>query len=709
MSIIEDHAITTQVNAGVTGSIAGYLKSEKLKQFNALQSPGDRVAFLYDEQAYFPMIQGIRKGKRAHDTGMKDPVLAKALRDAGNTAFSKGDDATALDCYNQAVILAPCDTHSGEGEDLAISAANRSAVMYRQEKYGDCELAAESGYPQHLQYKLFQRHANCLCELFRFKEAQGLFERATNALAHSKLNQSQRDKLKSEMKRTSEGIKKKHGLEKALHDFLKEPKQLIPDELNIDALTVSGNRIFPALCGGLSITYNDFEGRWARADRDIQPGELIGVETPIVHYLYKERFMSNCTHCFKSVVVPVPCYGCSSIIFCSLKCRALAWTSYHRQECLDISDILSVYPNLFFVYRLVCSRDMGHHRIKTSPALDTINPKRGAEAASKNKAKDAFATDWDSSEEEDEDVDLLDGGAFLEYLSDDLINVLSLEGHDGSQTETSMLALATSSALLLHYLKQTRYFPVPGAKTELSQDEILIGRIFYRLLQVFQYNTHQISQIESWTPGTGPELRPLGCSVNPTLALFNHSCAPNTIRCNIGTKTLLIATQLIPKGTEVLDSYSVLFQVSKECFFLIFSVDQPRSERLKHLQDHYKFQCRCSACLNNWPTYNEISSPKAKPGMADKVPEVKKMFAALVRMSQQDLQSGYYDKILRMWSKFALTCGQTLEPPHKCFLQITSQIHDCYWLKHGNRVPKLKSPVYKDHVKDAQVAPEERG
>lgn len=50
--------------------------------------------------------------------------------------FRKGDDSLALDCYNQAIILAPCDTSTGHGEDLAIAAANRSAVMYRLQKYG---------------------------------------------------------------------------------------------------------------------------------------------------------------------------------------------------------------------------------------------------------------------------------------------------------------------------------------------------------------------------------------------------------------------------------------------------------------------------------------------------------------------------------------------------------------------------------------------
>ena len=49
--------------------------------------------------------------------------------------LSSGDDATALDCYNQSIILAPFNTQTMTGEDLSIAAANRAAVFLRQEKF----------------------------------------------------------------------------------------------------------------------------------------------------------------------------------------------------------------------------------------------------------------------------------------------------------------------------------------------------------------------------------------------------------------------------------------------------------------------------------------------------------------------------------------------------------------------------------------------
>ena len=74
--------------------MAGYLKSGKVAQFESLESASDQVAFLFAEEAYFPMIQGIKRSKREknnkeggmEETG-KSKVMSKAMRDAGNKAF----------------------------------------------------------------------------------------------------------------------------------------------------------------------------------------------------------------------------------------------------------------------------------------------------------------------------------------------------------------------------------------------------------------------------------------------------------------------------------------------------------------------------------------------------------------------------------------------------------------------------------------------
>ena len=83
------------------------------------------------------------------------------------------------------------------------------------------------------------------------------------------------------------------------------------------------------------------------------------------------------------------------------------------------------------------------------------------------------------------------------------------------------------------------------------------------MLSVSQCNTHVISEIGHWDGQEGVQIRSLGSCLNPTLAMFNHSCTPNTIRVNIGTRTLMVATKHIPAGHEITDSYSVQYQVEE--------------------------------------------------------------------------------------------------------------------------------------------------
>lgn len=47
----------TQVNAGATNLIMGFLKTEKLKNFEELRSTEERVNFAFTNEAYWPLLQ----------------------------------------------------------------------------------------------------------------------------------------------------------------------------------------------------------------------------------------------------------------------------------------------------------------------------------------------------------------------------------------------------------------------------------------------------------------------------------------------------------------------------------------------------------------------------------------------------------------------------------------------------------------------------
>ena len=42
---------------GIISMLSGFLKSEKLAKFKALNSDGERVKFVFEEQGYYPLLQ----------------------------------------------------------------------------------------------------------------------------------------------------------------------------------------------------------------------------------------------------------------------------------------------------------------------------------------------------------------------------------------------------------------------------------------------------------------------------------------------------------------------------------------------------------------------------------------------------------------------------------------------------------------------------
>ena len=75
---------------------------------------------------------------------------------------------------------------------------------------------------------------------------------------------------------------------------------------------------FPSFSDAISVQYDPqgVRGRYCVASRDIEPGELVAVETPFVWMLDKDSTKAHCWHCFRSVLAPVPCSNCAGRYSC---------------------------------------------------------------------------------------------------------------------------------------------------------------------------------------------------------------------------------------------------------------------------------------------------------------------------------------------------------------------------------------------------------
>ena len=127
----------------------------------------------------------------------------------------------------------------------------------------------------------------------------------------------------------------------------------------------------------------------------------------------------------------------------------------------------------------------------------------------------------------------------------------------------------------------------------MTEEEVFIGMILAHFLAVIECNSHFICQLskEHFHLKDLPDIlkrnfqpEEIGCGINTTLAFFNHSCNPNTIKIQKENKTFIIATEDIRKGNEVFDNYGCVF----------YSMN--KSERGNELG----FQCSCEPCSKDW-------------------------------------------------------------------------------------------------------------
>ena len=79
------------------------------------------------------------------------------------------------------------------------------------------------------------------------------------------------------------------------------------------------------------------------------------------------------------------------------------------------------------------------------------------------------------------------------------------------------------------------------------------------------YNHHQVHKLTDKF-----QLERIGAAVNPSLSLVNHSCNSNSVRCNVNKSSILVATQHIPMGQEITESYSVHFRNCQTSYELVF-------------------------------------------------------------------------------------------------------------------------------------------
>ncbi|KAK4311765.1 hypothetical protein Pmani_016759 [Petrolisthes manimaculis] len=493
----------------------------------------------------------------------KSREFSEGRRADGNKAFQNKNYDQALFLYSQAVMRAP----HNQGDSLAMAYANRSAVLvhlnHHQLAITDIQLALQAHYPNTLAFKVLDRLGQCHQKLGQYSLAKDAFTRATNALNVAQLDN-----------------KKLQTLNKDLTQKLEQCEGKNDENSNNGHQPVGGAQLFegtsdvlPNASSAVSIQSSQQAGRFAVVTRCVPTGQVLMAEKPYAAVLMDNKNGTHCTHCYTRLVAPVPCPTCSGVAFCCPGCRDKALQSYHRWECkfMDLLKGSGVSLNAYLALRVITQNTLDFFK-KVKPRLQesatlpsTTSPHR----------------------------------------PNDYMSFYHLAGLDEMRPPRDFFQRSLLASFLLKILQRANYFgpfddegpPDKG----LGEDEVLVGGLLLRHLQVIQFNAHELSGMSFGKSGENfKESKSvfLGLAVYLTVAFCNHSCYPGVARFFEGSKMVIVTLRPLSPGALIEENYGPIF------------THTTRKERLRKLYSRYWFTCGCVACEGEWPIYDHMVDRK---------------------------------------------------------------------------------------------------
>ncbi|XP_066940495.1 SET and MYND domain-containing protein 4-like [Macrobrachium rosenbergii] len=510
-----------------------------MEHFNGSKSVKEMFSHLWNfELAHKFITPTLTSSKKSHEEALN-------LQKEGDEYFKNAKFSEALEYYTLCIMHAPhpCVTYEDserntqklDGEYSALSSgyAKRSAALFQlgciEHCLRDMRLALSHGFTDNLG-DLENRKAQCISlQNNNTKQFRGGFV-------------------------TSECLSQRSAHEVSLElPRVKEP-----------------HFKFPTFGNCLRVDYTPEKGRHLIAERDIDPGEVLGVERSPCSSLDLDNLSSHCSTCLVKSLAPIPCPDCTMMVFCSEDCRIEALSSNHWLECRLLPSLagLGMHPVLTLSIKV-----LQHYSCEQLKAI-----MQETQEDTRNSCYDTA----DPSENGTSDFRLL-------KLTDHLVSNKEL------RPSGDLYIKCFLSFILIKLLEQSKRFFVNsfGKPVTPTLDDLLFtGKLVFSNFMKISCNGFKLLEIKCCNEEM--EKVDIGSGVFPTLCLFNHSCHPNCEPYIFGNTQVIRASRPISSGTEVTIGYIRGFYVkSKEA-------------RQKSLLDVYQFTCNCEACKENWPTYQEL-------------------------------------------------------------------------------------------------------
>lgn len=549
-------------------SILSLLETSTIRHFRSLSSDEARVAFI-SSLDYVQSALSVR----LPSTSEKSATESSRLRHRGNELYREGNIKEALSCYNNSVVFAPPppeeepeqseETGIDTGEcpsssELGLAYGSRSSALLQLKLYVEClediDRAIACRYPDQLLYALLQSKCRCLVKLNRKDEAWEAFGQLSKAVEQAGLDAEEMETILENVRDKIESYGDTQAPEHTANDAGIKTTE-------VPVITGKTSRRYSSASEALNIRYNPENGRYGVATKDIAIGDVVLVECPYVSVLNTELLAVRCFHCFRSISVPIPCFRCTRARYCSEKCRADSWETYHEIECPTLETLIASRTGSTSQLALRITIATGLQRMlkyKRNPKLD------------KTEAVQSLFTD--------------SSGVYIGGY----ISLYSLQSHAEMRSIKDMLQLTILAAWLTTVLRQTTLF---SKSSELEEDEksvSVIGGIVLRFLQIISCNAVEISEMIIGDNLQKSHPTVIGLALYPTVSLLNHSCDPALELVFYGNVCSLRAIQNIPSGQELAVDYGYIYYTT------------PKTERRTALRARYFFDCQCVACAANW-------------------------------------------------------------------------------------------------------------
>jgi len=478
-------------------------------------------------------------------------------------------------------------------------------------------------------YKIHHKIGQCYVKKKQYQSATKSFQAALDNLNSSNV-----------CKKVQAGFSKI--LKECISKFSTKPEEGVKRQAEI--VPAIANAIDPRLSDSVEIIEEVGKGRTAFAKTSIGVGSIISVDDCVGAHLNPDdpqKSLQYCLQCLKNITVLYPCSSCPRVVFCSRECQEIAEGSFHKYQCqLDLYGL-----------RLKDTKD--GCTIFNSLAIIAGKP---ASFWLENQTKFLVpnaASDWPTPNNTD-----------LEKLTN-LFNMITNEEDVSRESQVRHIIV---SVLILRAFRKTSFYEDSSIKVEqtgsLSKEELVIGKLLYRIRLIKDMNAHPIWGVENNIKDksqVGTEQ--IGGGLYTAIAsYFNSDCNPNTIRINLGKKMFLVASKNIRKGEEISDNYCIHFS------------DMKAKARKEWMEENFLFSCECKACEEDWPIYNDMPTTRPSDRVSDKLVE-------LEMDNLTALEQGNVEKAILSHCKEISLIQANLSEPHQLSVTVRSSFQHCWWKK----------------------------